>query len=151
MGGTAVIKFSSSSTNGDKFSSSSTNGDKFSSSSTDGDDGLGGKQEFFDARASLKAASPKVSRAVVTSSIKKPLGAKKTGGLGARKLTTKMSESFYNQKPEEPPVQVSTSSNSTPTTGSSLQKFSSSNAIIYVDDVIDDSWDIDVVMAIYVG
>ncbi|KAJ4773446.1 ADP-ribosylation factor GTPase-activating protein 3 [Rhynchospora pubera] len=38
--------------------------------------------------------------------IKKPLGAKKaggkTGGLGVRKLTTKPSESLYDQKPEEP-------------------------------------------------
>ncbi|XP_019102466.1 PREDICTED: ADP-ribosylation factor GTPase-activating protein AGD10-like [Camelina sativa] len=43
--------------------------------------------------------SPRVSR-----SVKKPLGAKrtgKTGGLGARKLTTKSSETLYDQKPEE--------------------------------------------------
>ncbi|EOA28854.1 hypothetical protein CARUB_v10025098mg [Capsella rubella] len=43
--------------------------------------------------------SPRVSR-----SLKKPLGAKrtgKTGGLGARKLTTKSSETLYDQKPEE--------------------------------------------------
>ncbi|KAL6955193.1 GTPase-activating protein 8 [Sarracenia purpurea var. burkii] len=92
-----------------------------------------GKQEFFDAPASPKAASPKASHAVVTSSIKKPLGAKKTGktgGLGARKLTTKPSESLYDQKPEEPLVQVSTSSNSTPTTGSSF-----TSRFEYVDNV----------------
>ncbi|CAL5402245.1 unnamed protein product [Camellia sinensis] len=44
--------------------------------------------------------------------VTKPLGAKKTGktgGLGARKLTTKPSENLYDQKPEEPSVQVSTS------------------------------------------
>jgi ADP-ribosylation factor GTPase-activating protein 2/3 len=38
--------------------------------------------------------------------IKKPIGSKKiggkTGGLGVRKLTTKPSESLYDQKPEEP-------------------------------------------------
>ncbi|XP_073002687.1 probable ADP-ribosylation factor GTPase-activating protein AGD8 isoform X2 [Typha latifolia] len=41
----------------------------------------------------------------IISSVKKPLGAKKTGsktGLGVRKLTTKPSESLYDQKPEEP-------------------------------------------------
>ena len=41
-----------------------------------------------------------------THSFKKPIGGKKpgskTGGLGARKLTTKPSESLYEQKPEEP-------------------------------------------------
>ncbi|XP_070048227.1 probable ADP-ribosylation factor GTPase-activating protein AGD8 [Nicotiana tomentosiformis] len=61
-------------------------------------------------------ASPKASQSVVTTSIRKPIGAKKSGkpggGLGARKLTKKPSESLYDQKPEEPPVQVS-SSNST--------------------------------------
>ncbi|OIS97466.1 PREDICTED: probable ADP-ribosylation factor GTPase-activating protein AGD8 [Nicotiana attenuata] len=61
-------------------------------------------------------ASPKVSQSVVTTSIRKTIGAKKSGkpggGLGARKLTKKPSESLYDQKPEEPPVQVS-SSNST--------------------------------------
>ncbi|KAL2525271.1 putative ADP-ribosylation factor GTPase-activating protein AGD9 [Abeliophyllum distichum] len=56
--------------------------------------------------------SPKASQTVV-STVKKSLGAKKsgkTGGLGARKLTTKPSESLYDQKPEEPPAQVSSSS-----------------------------------------
>lgn len=39
------------------------------------------------------SATPKASHSVVTSTVKKPLGAKKTGktgGLGARKLTTKV-------------------------------------------------------------
>ncbi|CAL5405826.1 unnamed protein product [Camellia sinensis] len=55
------------------------------------------------------SASPKASHTVT---VTKPLGAKKTGktgGLGARKLTTKPSENLYDQKPEEPSVQVSTS------------------------------------------
>ncbi|KAE9459289.1 hypothetical protein C3L33_08784, partial [Rhododendron williamsianum] len=48
-----------------------------------------GKQEFPDV-----SASPKASHTVVSHPVKKPLGAKKpgkTGGLGARKLTTKSS------------------------------------------------------------
>ncbi|KVH89677.1 Arf GTPase activating protein [Cynara cardunculus var. scolymus] len=56
---------------------------------------------------------------ILTSSIKKPVGAKKTGktgGLGARKLSTKTNESLYDQKPEEPVAQVSTSASSTPST-----------------------------------
>ncbi|XP_071727492.1 probable ADP-ribosylation factor GTPase-activating protein AGD9, partial [Rutidosis leptorrhynchoides] len=50
-----------------------------------------------------------------TATIKKPIGSKKpgkTGGLGARKLSSKTSESIYDQKPEEPVVQVSTSASS---------------------------------------
>ncbi|PSR89240.1 ADP-ribosylation factor GTPase-activating protein [Actinidia chinensis var. chinensis] len=75
-----------------------------------------GKQEF-----SHISASPKAAHTVVTTSVKKPLGAKKTGktgGLGARKLTTKPRESLYDQKPEEPPAPVSTSTNSTVSTPS---------------------------------
>ncbi|KAK4486527.1 hypothetical protein RD792_009210 [Penstemon davidsonii] len=71
--------------------------------------------------------SPRASQTVTAMTVKKPLGAKKTGktgGLGARKLTTKPSENLYDQKPEEaPPVQVSStnsSNNSTPTLGSSF-------------------------------
>ncbi|XAR70631.1 hypothetical protein NMG60_11027545 [Bertholletia excelsa] len=78
-------------------------------------------------------APPKTSSTVVISSIKKPLGAKKTGktgGLGARKLTTKPTESLYDQKPEEPPVQVPTSTNSKPTTNSSF-----TSRFEYVDSV----------------
>lgn len=47
-----------------------------------------GKQEFPDV-----SASPKASHTVASHPVKKPLGAKKpgkTGGLGARKLTTKV-------------------------------------------------------------
>ncbi|GFZ17152.1 ARF-GAP domain 9 [Actinidia rufa] len=82
-----------------------------------------GKQEF-----SHISASPKAVHTVVTTSVKKPLGAKKigkTGGLGARKLTTKPSESLYDQKPEEPPAQVSTSTNSTVSTPSVSSLFTS--------------------------
>ncbi|XP_073032274.1 probable ADP-ribosylation factor GTPase-activating protein AGD8 [Primulina eburnea] len=70
--------------------------------------------------------SPRASQTVSMVTIKKPLGAKrpgKAGGLGARKLTTKPSDSLYEQKPEEPPVLISSaaSSNSnTPIVGSSF-------------------------------
>ncbi|KAK4489198.1 hypothetical protein RD792_004992 [Penstemon davidsonii] len=81
--------------------------------------------------SSLKNGTSEVSLSprayqTVSTTLKKPLGAKKTGkmgGLGARKLTTKPSENLYDQKPEEPPVQVSStnsSNNSTPTLGSSF-------------------------------
>ncbi|KAF5734293.1 putative arf GTPase-activating protein [Tripterygium wilfordii] len=68
------------------------------------------------------APSPKVYHTTTVSSIKKPLIAKKTGksgGLGARKLTTKPSEDLYDQKPEEPVIPVA-SSTKTPTAGSSF-------------------------------
>nr|XP_016464794.1 PREDICTED: probable ADP-ribosylation factor GTPase-activating protein AGD8 [Nicotiana tabacum] len=58
------------------------------------------------------SASPKASQ-VITTSFKKPIVAKKagkSGRLGARKLTKKPSESLYDQKPEEPPIQISSSS-----------------------------------------
>ncbi|XP_058747686.1 probable ADP-ribosylation factor GTPase-activating protein AGD8 isoform X1 [Vicia villosa] len=57
-------------------------------------------------------SSPRASYTAVSNNLKKPLGAKKTtksGGLGARKLTRKPSESLYEQKPEEAPVPVSSS------------------------------------------
>ncbi|XP_022736065.1 probable ADP-ribosylation factor GTPase-activating protein AGD8 [Durio zibethinus] len=69
------------------------------------------------------SAAPKASHTVVTSTVKKPLGAKKTGktgGLGARKLTSKPSENLYDQKPEEPVVPVSSSTNNTAPIGSSF-------------------------------
>ncbi|KAK6781705.1 hypothetical protein RDI58_019501 [Solanum bulbocastanum] len=71
------------------------------------------------------SASPKASQSVYTTSIKKPIVAKKSGkpgGLGARKLTKKTSESLYDQKPEEPAVQVSSSNpaSNAPTGGSSF-------------------------------
>ncbi|PIA39959.1 hypothetical protein AQUCO_02600422v1 [Aquilegia coerulea] len=68
-------------------------------------------------------ASPKIAHTVMTSSLKKPLGAKrtgsKTGGLGVRKLTTKPNENLYDQKPEEPAPAVTTSVNPTTSSGSS--------------------------------
>ncbi|XP_068650700.1 probable ADP-ribosylation factor GTPase-activating protein AGD8 [Aristolochia californica] len=68
--------------------------------------------------------SPK-AYSVVPTTIKKPLGAKragtKTGGLGARKLTTKASDSLYDQKPEEPaPAVPSLANNVAPTFGSTF-------------------------------
>ncbi|KAL8119513.1 putative ADP-ribosylation factor GTPase-activating protein AGD9 isoform X2 [Apium graveolens] len=80
------------------------------------------KDEPADVPASPRARTP---HSVLTSTVKKPLGAKKTGktgGLGARKLTSKPSDSLYDQKPEEAPVQVSTSTitNNNPTVGSSF-------------------------------
>ncbi|XP_052209746.1 probable ADP-ribosylation factor GTPase-activating protein AGD8 [Diospyros lotus] len=86
------------------------------------------KQESSDV-----SVSPKASHTAFTSSVKKPLGAKKTGksgGLGARKLTTKPSDSLYDQKPEEPPLQGPTSSNSTPTSTLSF-----TSRFEYVDNV----------------
>ncbi|KAF2316094.1 hypothetical protein GH714_040987 [Hevea brasiliensis] len=87
------------------------------------------KQETTDVAHSLKT-----SRSVITGLIKKPVGAKKTGktgGLGARKLTTKPSENLYDQKPEEPALPVPSSSNTTtPKAGTSfVSRFE------YVDDV----------------
>ncbi|XP_062146588.1 probable ADP-ribosylation factor GTPase-activating protein AGD8 [Alnus glutinosa] len=77
-----------------------------------------GRQEVPDT-----SAAPKAPRAVATTAVKKPFGAKKTGktggGLGARKLTAKPSENLYDQKPEEPVIPVS-STNSIPTAGSSF-------------------------------
>ncbi|KAE8722205.1 putative ADP-ribosylation factor GTPase-activating protein AGD8 [Hibiscus syriacus] len=70
------------------------------------------------------SASPKSSHTVVTSTFKKPLGARKltgkTGGLGARKLTTKPSENLYEQKPEEPVAPVASSTNDIAPLGSSF-------------------------------
>ncbi|CAA0825473.1 Probable ADP-ribosylation factor GTPase-activating protein AGD9 [Striga hermonthica] len=70
--------------------------------------------------------SPRAPHTVTAITVKKTFGARKTGktgGLGARKLTTKPSESLYDQKPEELPVQVSSansSSSSTAAVGSSF-------------------------------
>ncbi|XVE57442.1 hypothetical protein DITRI_Ditri04bG0091000 [Diplodiscus trichospermus] len=68
-------------------------------------------------------AAPKASHTFATSTVKKPLGAKrtgKTGGLGARKLTTKPSENLYEQKPEEPVVPVASPTKNTAPIGSSF-------------------------------
>ncbi|MBA0735959.1 hypothetical protein Gogos_019758 [Gossypium gossypioides] len=80
-------------------------------------------------------ASPKASHKVVTSTVKKPLGAKrtgKTGGLGARKLTSKPSENLYDQKPEERVVPVASPTNNTAPvqeTDEARRKFSNAKSI----------------------
>ncbi|KAA3463228.1 ADP-ribosylation factor GTPase-activating protein AGD7 [Gossypium australe] len=69
------------------------------------------------------SAMQKASHTVVTSTVKKPLGPKKTGktgGLGARKLTSKPSENLYDQKPEEPVAPVTSSTKNTVPVASSF-------------------------------
>ncbi|KAH1053319.1 hypothetical protein GLYMA_08G271700v4 [Glycine max] len=71
-------------------------------------------------------SSPRASHTVISSTVKKPIGAKKavkSGGLGARKLTKKPSESLYEQKPEEPPAPVSSSTNNMPAGPSPTSRF----------------------------
>ncbi|WVZ57742.1 hypothetical protein U9M48_008089 [Paspalum notatum var. saurae] len=63
-----------------------------------------------------------------THSFKKPIGAKKpgnkTGGLGARKLTSKPNESLYDQKPEEPaPILPSVTESTTTRSKSHISRF----------------------------
>ncbi|CAJ2636359.1 unnamed protein product [Trifolium pratense] len=68
-------------------------------------------------------SSPRASYTAVSNNLKKPIGAKKTvksGGLGARKLTRKPSESLYEQKPQEPPAPVSSTTNINLPSGPSL-------------------------------
>lgn len=77
--------------------------------------------------------SPKASHTVLSSTIKKPLGAKKTGktgGLGARKLTSKSNESLYDQKPEEQAVPVTSTTSNTQKPGTSF-----ASRFEYVDNV----------------
>ncbi|XP_019446996.1 PREDICTED: probable ADP-ribosylation factor GTPase-activating protein AGD8 [Lupinus angustifolius] len=73
------------------------------------------KQNTLEKNGKLEStSSPRVSYTSVSSTIKKPIGAKKpgkSGGLGARKLTRKPSESLYEQKPEEAPTPVTSSAN----------------------------------------
>ncbi|KVH91715.1 Arf GTPase activating protein, partial [Cynara cardunculus var. scolymus] len=74
-------------------------------------------KESSSAKPDTNGSAPvKAPPSIRTASVKKPIGGKKTGktgGLGARKLSTKTSESLYDQKPEEPVVQVSTSASTT--------------------------------------
>ncbi|CAN0842953.1 Probable ADP-ribosylation factor GTPase-activating protein AGD8 [Linum grandiflorum] len=87
-----------------------------------------------------KPEKPDVARsskppAVITTSttVRKPLGAKKTGkigGFGAKKLTAKPNESLYDQKPEELPLPIPSSSASNLKTGASL-----ASRFEYVDSV----------------
>ncbi|KAL3649609.1 GTPase-activating protein 8 [Castilleja foliolosa] len=72
--------------------------------------------------------SPRASQTVTTMTMKKTLGAKKTGrtgGLGAKKLTTKPSESLYDQKPEEVSVQVSSVNSSSNSSSAVTPSFTS--------------------------
>ncbi|CAI0470984.1 unnamed protein product [Linum tenue] len=83
--------------------------------------------------ATLSAPPLKVHPVVTTSTVKKPLAARKsgkTGGLGAKKLTTKPNESLYDQKPEELPLPVPLSSTGNPKTGASL-----TSRFKYVDNI----------------
>ncbi|CAA7014598.1 unnamed protein product [Microthlaspi erraticum] len=79
---------------------------------------------------SVSSSSPKVSQKVVASTFKKPLVPRKTGktgGLGARKLTTKPKENLYEQKPEEPvpviPAASSANNNTSPAGSSFASRF----------------------------
>ncbi|XP_027346091.1 probable ADP-ribosylation factor GTPase-activating protein AGD8 [Abrus precatorius] len=70
------------------------------------------KENSLEKPENPESTSPRALHTIVSSTVKKPIGAKKTGksgGLGARKLTKKPSESLYEQKPEEPPAPVSSS------------------------------------------
>ncbi|KAB5573880.1 hypothetical protein DKX38_001074 [Salix brachista] len=93
-----------------------------------------GKQETPDS-----VRSPKASHSVITSSVKKPLGAKrtgKTGGLGARKLTKKPSENLYDQKPEEPALTApSTTNNNNNNNNNTKAGTSFASRFEYVDNV----------------
>ncbi|KAK8480017.1 hypothetical protein V6N13_096316 [Hibiscus sabdariffa] len=75
------------------------------------------KKSYLDGLEKTEVSAPqKSSRTTVTSTVKKPLGAKKTGksgGLGARKLASKPSESLYDQKPQEPVVPIASSTKNT--------------------------------------
>ncbi|KAK4744636.1 hypothetical protein SAY87_010948 [Trapa incisa] len=89
-----------------------------------------GKQDVPEA-----SASPKVSHTFVSTSLKKPLVARKsgkTGGLGARKLTTKPSENLYDQKPEEPVAAVVAPA-SAPSSSSHITRPSLSSRFEYVE------------------
>ncbi|KAL1192859.1 putative ADP-ribosylation factor GTPase-activating protein AGD9 [Cardamine amara subsp. amara] len=75
--------------------------------------------------AVVSSSSPKASQKVVASTFKKPLVQRKTGktgGLGARKLTTKSKDNLYEQKPEEPVpvIPAASSTNNTSSAGSSF-------------------------------
>ncbi|CAK8561746.1 unnamed protein product [Lathyrus sativus] len=74
--------------------------------------------------------SPRASH-TISNNLKKPIGGKKPvkgGGLGARKLNKKPSESLYEQKPEEPPSPV-------PSTTNVSGRSSLSSRFEYVDNV----------------
>ncbi|WZY68784.1 hypothetical protein YC2023_001024 [Brassica napus] len=75
-----------------------------------------------------ETSSPKASNTVVPSTFKKPIGAKrtgKTGGLGARKLTTKPTGNLYEQKPEEVAPVIPPPASSTNNGGSKSSSYAS--------------------------
>jgi hypothetical protein len=79
-------------------------------------------------------SSPKASQKVVASTFKKPLVSRKsgkTGGLGARKLTTKSKDNLYEQKPEEPVPVIPAAS---PTNDTSAAGSSFASRFEYFDD-----------------
>ncbi|KAL9242692.1 hypothetical protein vseg_016669 [Gypsophila vaccaria] len=81
------------------------------------------KKETTEIPTSPRAPASPRAHSVITSTIKKPFGAKKpgkSGGLGARKLTKKPNEDLYDQKPEEPPAPVAAPSSNPVPVGSSF-------------------------------
>ncbi|CAL1376183.1 unnamed protein product [Linum trigynum] len=81
----------------------------------------------------VSSQSAEGTNGVVDATVKKPLGARKTGktgGLGAKKLATKPNESLYDQKPEELPLPVPLSSTGNPKSGASI-----ASRFEYVDNV----------------
>eukprot|EP00252_Welwitschia_mirabilis_P013058 TRINITY_DN28876_c0_g1_i1.p1 TRINITY_DN28876_c0_g1~~TRINITY_DN28876_c0_g1_i1.p1 ORF type:complete len:407 (-),score=97.70 TRINITY_DN28876_c0_g1_i1:260-1480(-) len=73
----------------------------------------------------------------IVSTIRKPIGTKKTvgnksGGLGVRKLTTKPNASLYDQKPEEPVPSLTS-----PTTSTVVQDSSASSRFTYKEENTD--------------
>ncbi|KAK2354754.1 ADP-ribosylation factor GTPase-activating protein AGD7 [Trifolium repens] len=79
------------------------------------------------------SSSPRASHTLVSNALKKPIGGKKpgkSGGLGARKLNKKPSESLYDQKPEEPPAPVPSTTNNNVSARPSL-----TSRFEYVDNV----------------
>lgn len=92
------------------------------------------KENTLDKAEKLEStSSPRASHTSVSNNLKKSIGGKKpgkSGGLGARKLNKKPSESFYEQKPEEPPAPVpSTTNNNVSARPSMTSRFE------YVDNV----------------
>ncbi|XP_010441551.1 PREDICTED: probable ADP-ribosylation factor GTPase-activating protein AGD9 [Camelina sativa] len=83
----------------------------------------------------VSSSSPKASQKVVASTFKKPLVSRKTGktgGLGARKLTTKPKDNLYEQKPEEPVPVIPAASSTNDTSSAAGSSYAS--RFEYFDD-----------------
>ncbi|KAH9299706.1 hypothetical protein KI387_031388 [Taxus chinensis] len=114
MNGTSQTSSSLHSASQANHESNGFSGEKISTSAT---------EFFFDQQLDSPEVAPSKSQErplhpPITTTVKKPLGAKrtagnKTGGLGVRKLTTKSNENLYDQKPEEPTSAYSPSTIST--------------------------------------